>query len=67
MKVSADKMSFTTFKDDVRIFKAAKFLRKYKIDELAQLFNVFKADMSIVLDVILGEQTRTVGAPPRST
>ena len=48
MKVSADKMSFTTFKDDARIFKAGRFLRKYKIDELAQLFNVFKADMAIV-------------------
>lgn len=48
MKISADKMSFTTFKDDARIFKAGRFLRKYKIDELAQLFNVFKADMSIV-------------------
>ena len=48
MKVSADKISFTTFKDDARIFKAGRFLRKYKIDELAQLFNVFKADMAIV-------------------
>ena len=48
MKVSADKVSLTTFKDDARIFKGGRFLRKYKIDELAQLFNVLKLEMSIV-------------------
>ena len=48
MKKDADKLGFTTFKDDDRIFFRGYFLRKYKIDELAQLLNVFKGEMSIV-------------------
>lgn len=35
-------------KDDPRITKVGKFMRKTTIDELPQLWNVFKGDMSLV-------------------
>jgi len=35
-------------KDDPRITKVGKFIRKYSIDELPQLVNIIKGDMSIV-------------------
>jgi len=34
--------------DDTRLTKVGKFLREYSLDELSQLFNVLKGDMSIV-------------------
>lgn len=37
-----------TSKDDPRITSIGKFIRKTKIDELPQLFNVLKGDMSLV-------------------
>ena len=35
-------------KDDPRITKVGKFIRKYSIDELPQLWNIFTGDMSVV-------------------
>lgn len=35
-------------KDDPRVTKVGKFIRKYSIDELLQLVNILKGDMTIV-------------------
>lgn len=48
MKKDSDKFGSTTFRNDNRIFLRANFLRRYKIDELPQLINVLKGEMSIV-------------------
>jgi lipopolysaccharide/colanic/teichoic acid biosynthesis glycosyltransferase len=37
-----------TTKDDPRITKFGKFIRKTSLDELPQLFNVIKGDMSLI-------------------
>lgn len=40
--------SFIKLQNDPRITKVGHFIRKYSIDELPQLFNILKGDMSIV-------------------
>ena len=40
--------AFVKIENDPRVTKVGKFIRKYSIDELPQLFNILKGDMSIV-------------------
>ena len=48
MRVGSDKYSQITVGKDNRITKIGAFLRKYKLDEIPQLINVFIGDMSLV-------------------
>jgi len=47
-KKQSPQSAFVKIKDDPRITKVGAFIRKTSIDELPQLFNVIKGDMSIV-------------------
>lgn len=46
-KPGAEKKGWTT-KDDPRVTKVGRLLRKTSMDELPQLFNILKGDMSVV-------------------
>jgi len=70
MCISADTMGgFSASEDDPRITYIGKYLRKYKIDELPQIFNIIKGDMAIVgprpevgyyVDMLTEEQRRVI-------
>lgn len=50
MVINAEQMGAGLFnyEDDPRVTKAGRFLRNSSIDELPQLFNIFKGDMTVV-------------------
>lgn len=48
MVVGADQTGGTTAKNDSRVTRAGRIMRKLKMDELPQLFNILKGEMSFV-------------------
>lgn len=77
MRVGADKGSLITVGGhDSRITRMGYFIRKYKIDELPQLLNVLKGDMSLVgprpevrkyVDMYTNDQLRVLSVKPGIT
>lgn len=48
MRVDSGKVRLTTLGTDDRIFPFGKFIRKAKIDEMPQVVNILKGEMSVV-------------------
>ena len=77
MRCGADKKGLITIGErDERITRFGYFLRRYKLDELPQLFNVLKGDMSLVgprpevrryVDLYTEEQREVLSVKPGIT
>jgi lipopolysaccharide/colanic/teichoic acid biosynthesis glycosyltransferase len=77
MVLNADKIGgSSTPDDDPRITPVGKFLRRHKLDELPQLINVVKGDMSLVgprpqvpwaVELYTPEQRKVLSVPPGIT
>lgn len=48
MRVDSGKVRLTTLENDDRIFPFGKFIRKAKIDEMPQVVNILKGEMTVV-------------------
>ena len=48
MRVDSGKVKLTTLQNDDRIFPFGNFIRKTKIDEMPQVVNILKGEMSVV-------------------
>ena len=48
MEVNTKRIPSQTYLDDDEIFPIGKLLRRYKLDELPQIFNVLNGDMSLI-------------------
>lgn len=77
MRIGADKYGLITIGGrDPRVTRSGYFIRKYKLDELPQLINVLKGDMSLVgprpevrkyVDMYTEEQRKVLSVRPGIT
>jgi lipopolysaccharide/colanic/teichoic acid biosynthesis glycosyltransferase len=77
MRIGADRLGLITIGGrDPRITRIGYFIRKYKLDELPQLFNVLRGNMSIVgprpevrkyVDLYTDEQRKVLSVRPGIT